>query len=276
MLAGRAEVTSSPEDARDVVAGPASAVQAQHGAMRSAGSSSWSLRESQDKELHRLLYLRQALVGQEHVVLDPPALRHRPPAVDVPADQVPAALVAWQQWWLDALALVVLQEGDDLASEGSVPRWVRGRIPLDGAPPLWRERSHALRTAAGSMPPDGRSSLVDPVLRAVADLVEEDAHRWTTQQRREMVADLARGDLDAVRRGSVPCPVVREVAEDVAFDRGVDPGRVRATVLLLDVEDDAGAWWREVAPGVALCSFDAALHPVTARVVLRRAFAARL
>ena len=167
--------------------------------MRFAGSSSWSLRESQDQEPNRLLHLRQVLVGQR-VVLDPPALRHRPPAVDVPPDRVPAALVAWQQRWLDALALVVLKEGDDLAD----------------------------------------------------------------------------GDLDTVRRGSVPYPVVREVAEDLAFDRGVDPGRVRATVVLLDAEDDAGAWWREVAPGVALCSFDAALHPVTARVVLRRAFAARL
>ena len=173
-------------------------------------------------------------------MLDPPVLRHRPPAVDVPADRMPAVLIAWERWWLDALALVVLQEGDDLSSAGSVPRWVQERIPLDGPPPLWRERSHALRAAAGSVPPDDRSSRVDPVLLAVADLVEEDAHRWTTVSTR-----------DGCARPSC-CSTSRTSRTTRA------PG---------------GARW---PPAVALCSFDAALHPVTARVVLRHAFAARL
>lgn len=95
------------------------------------------------------------------------------------------------------------------------------------------------------------------------------------QLRHDGDTTMATGDLWTVRRGFVPWAVTRGVAEDVIFDRGVDPDRVRATVLLVDVEDDAGTWWREVAPGAVLCSFDAALHPTTARAMLRHAFTAR-
>lgn len=37
--------------------------------MRFDGSSSWSTGESQDKGLHRLLYVRQAVVGRAETVL---------------------------------------------------------------------------------------------------------------------------------------------------------------------------------------------------------------
>jgi hypothetical protein len=67
--------------------------------------------------------------------------------------------------------------------------------------------------------------------------------------------------------------VVREVAEDVAFDHRVDAGEVRAWIFALDVH---GSWWQRWAPGVVLCSFTAAEHPHTARVVLQDAFTSRM
>lgn len=242
----------------------------------SAGSSSWSTGESLDPELHRLLYVRQALVGQAEAALDPPALRHRPPAVDVPADQVPAALAEWGRWWRSTLTLVLVQQGHDVPGAEIVRGWAQRSSPPEDASPHWHEEGTALHDAYEAVRPEGAHRLSEPVLRAVVDQVEMDAHRWVNQHHREVTALQATGDLWTVRRGSVPWAVTREVAEDVVFDRGVDPERVRASTLLADVEDDAGTWWREVAHGAVLCSFDAALHPVTARVMLRHAFTARL
>ena len=46
-------------------------------------------------------------------------------------------------------------------------------------------------------------------------------------------------------------------------------------MVLLDVEDDAGTWWREPFPGMVLCSFDAAAHERTSRTMMRAASTAR-
>jgi hypothetical protein len=59
------------------------------------------------------------------------------------------------------------------------------------------------------------------------------------------------------------------VAEDVAFDRSVDLGDVRASAVVLDVE---GSWWHLLAPGAVACSLAATAEPETAQLVLRRAF----
>lgn len=118
--------------------------------------------------------------------------------------------------------------------------------------------------------------MADPVLRAVADLVEEDAHRWASAHGEAVWSAAHPRGLDQASRGSVPYRVTREVAEQVIAERAVDPDLVRASVVLLDVEDDAGTWWHEPFPGTVLCSFDAALHERTSRTMMRAAFTARL
>ena len=54
--------------------------------------------------------------------------------------------------------------------------------------------------------------------------------------------------------------LIRQTAEDVAFDRSVVVGDVRARAVVLDVE---GGWWHLLAPGIVLCSMAETAEPVT-------------
>lgn len=67
--------------------------------------------------------------------------------------------------------------------------------------------------------------------------------------------------------------VMKQTAEDVAFDRRVSIGDVQARVAVLPV---SGVWWQRAAPGAVLCSMSAASDPITAQVLLRDAFESRL
>jgi hypothetical protein len=62
---------------------------------------------------------------------------------------------------------------------------------------------------------------------------------------------------------------MKQVAEDVAFDRRVSLDEVQAKVAVLPVR---GTWWRRVARGAVLCSPAAAADPQTAHALLRDAF----
>jgi len=87
-----------------------------------------------------------------------------------------------------------------------------------------------------------------------------EAHRWVGRRRLG-----PRGEREAL----FPYRLVGQVAEDIAFDRSVDVGDVRASALVLDVE---GSWWHLLAPGIVVCSMAAAAEPDVAQLVLRQAF----
>lgn len=244
--------------------------------MRHAGQPSWFVRQDVDRRLHLLLHVRQALVGQAPVRLDPPALRHRPPPVDVPAEHLPAALAAWDDWWRDAVALAALEHGIDTAAVADAPAWARATDPLDASSPRWPELAQSVHDRYETVRPRDHSAVTDIVLRAVVDIVEEDARRWVSEHVEAVQSVQHAGGLDAAPRGEVPYRVVREAAEQVIVQRGVDPDLVQASVVLLDVDDGAGTWWREPFPGMVLCSFDAALDARTSRAMMRAAFTARL
>ena len=244
--------------------------------MRHAGRPSWFVRENTDERLHALLHVRQALVGREPVALEPPALRHRPPPADVPAEHLPGALAAWDDWWRDAVALAALEQGVEVSGAPDAPAWARSVDPLDASSPRLPELAQAVHDLYEVVRPGDHSAVVDPVLRAVADLAEEDAHRWASAHEEAVWSAAHLRGLDRASRGSVPYRVSREVAEQVIAERGVDPDLVRASVVLLDVDDAAGTWWREPFPGMVLCSFDAALDERTSRTMMHAAFTARL
>ncbi|MGY1843009.1 hypothetical protein [Modestobacter sp. SYSU DS0875] len=122
-----------------------------------------------------------------------------------------------------------------------------------------REALRARREQAGS-PPDFAALADRPALQRAAVDTFPHAHRWVNQLRLEQRDE---------REGSFPYRLVRQVAEDVAFDRRVDPGAVRASAVVLEVE---GNWWHLLAPGAVGCSRAAAADPTTAELVLRRAF----
>ena len=118
----------------------------------------------------------------------------------------------------------------------------------------------ARRERAGS-PPDFAALTDRPALhRAVVETWLE-AHGWVGQRRLDFPGEQP--------EGSFPYQLIRQTAEDVAFDRSVDVGDVRARAVLLDVE---GSWWHLLAPGIVLCSMAATAEPETAQLILRKAF----
>ena len=150
----------------------------------------------------------------------------------------------WTDWWTALLGVEVHRQEES---------------PDPGHPASWQVL-RAGRDRAGS-PPDFAALADRPALRrAVVDTFPE-AHRWADRMR-------GVGDRDE-RGGCFPYRLVRQVAEDVAFDRGVDVGAVRASAVVLEVE---GSWWHLPAPGAVVCSRGATAEPRTAHLVLRQVF----
>jgi len=67
--------------------------------------------------------------------------------------------------------------------------------------------------------------------------------------------------------------LVKQAAEDVAFDRGVDINDVDGIVLVLAVD---GVWSRLLGPGVAICSSAAAADTSSAYALLHAVFTSHL
>ena len=205
--------------------------------MQLAGPSSWVFTESFDEALVLALFLRDALalpVPPDRSV--PPPLAGDPVPDRSPALRADPAVAAglWARWW----ASLVHSAGERLA--GHERPW-SADDPMTAA-----RRSDA--GEAGSW----------DALRQAALLCAAEGSRWADAAERA-----ARG------RSAFPHDLVRGVAEDVAFDRGVDPGRVRASVVVLPV---AGDWWLAPAPGLALCSAAVPRDVRRAHLVVRTAF----
>ena len=209
-----------------------------------AGTTSWRFAESaRDDLLHVALFVRDA-VGLP--VVSGPAVPPRlagmvPDRRDLlREEELRDAGRQWAGWWAAVLGLEVHPQeppgADTLRALG------------------------ARRERVGS-PPDFAALTERPALhRAVVETWRE-AHDWVGQRRLDYSGEQG--------QGCFPYLLVRQVAEDVAFDRSVDVGKVQARAVVLDVD---GSWWHLLAPGTVVCSGAAAAEPETAQLVLRQAF----
>jgi hypothetical protein len=212
-----------------------------------AGSASWRFAESARDELpHVALFIRDA-VG---LPVPPGPLVPPPLAGDVPdhrgllseQDRQEAGL-QWVDWWATVIgsAVEARQAGPDPDRDT-----------------MWQALA-ARRERAGS-PPDFAALADRPALHRVVAETFPEAHRWVSQLGFEHREE---------PHGCFAYRLVRQVAEDVAFDRSVNVGDMRASAIVLEVE---GSWWHLLAPGTVLCSKAAAAEPSTAQLVLRSAF----
>ena len=113
-------------------------------------------------------------------------------------------------------------------------------------------------------PPEFTALADRPALRTAVAATFVEACRWTGEAKRSGM--------------SAPQPrfgwsLVKQAAEDVAFDHGVDVGDVDGTVLVLTVE---GMWSHMLGPGAALCSTAVAADAASAYALLRDVFASQL
>ena len=206
--------------------------------MQEVGPASWRFEESEGSLLHLALGVRDA---GSLPVADGPAVP--PPLVDAPPPVVlgeverQAAGEQWTGWWTALLEFQVRRT--DRATAGREPQGTRLLADLD---------------ALGA-PPDFAGLGDRPELRRTVVAVAADP--WDRRRRPEPPG------------GTFGYELVRQVAEDVAFDRAVSPDRVTGAAVVLDVQ---GPWWHALAPGVVLCSRAATRDLRTAHRVLREAF----
>lgn len=195
--------------------------------MRFAGQPSWRLSVGDEWMLGVALWVRDA-VGLPIDSADVP-----PPLADSPArssvldgEDLDDVGRDWLDWWHALLALQVARRANPLR-EGSFPDWVR-------------QCSSRLHDVGG--PDDDFAGLADaPALRRATVALFRDAHRGVDrvgpQQER-------------------PWGAIARVVDDVVAERGVTPGDLDGSVILLPV---VGTWWRLLAPGVVLASVEAYL-----------------
>jgi hypothetical protein len=209
-----------------------------------AGTTSWRFEESaRDDLLHVALFVRDA-VGLPVVPGSavPPRLAGTVPDHRdlLREDERQDAGRQWASWWTAVLGL------EDHSQE---------------PPDADAVRSLGARRERAGSPPDFAALTDRPSLhRAVVEAWLE-AHRWVGQRRLDFHGKQ--------REGCFPDRLIRQIAEDVAFDHSVDVGAVRARAVLLDVER---SWWHLLAPGTVVCSMAATAEPETAQLVLRQAF----
>lgn len=212
--------------------------------MELAGTTSWRFEESAgDDLLHLALFVRDA-VGL-HVSPGPAV----PPrlAGTVPdhrdllrEDERRVAGRQWDGWWA---AVLDLQDQSQHPPDADTARARR-----------------AGREQAG-YPPDFTALADRPALhRAVVDTWLH-AHEWLSRRRLDFRLEQ--------RGGCFEYRLIRQIAEDVAFDHSVHVGAVQGRAVLLDVE---GSWWHLLAPGTVVCSTAATAKPERAQLVLRRAY----
>jgi hypothetical protein len=209
--------------------------------MRYAGSRSWSFGTSAgDQLLHATLFVRDVFgLAPASRSLVPPPLSGRPAARVWESDWADRAQAGrdWTGWYLAALATRI---GSRRAALGD---------------------HLEVLNAVFDAPQFG--SLADQLgLQRAAQEAWIDGCRWSSS-------------LKPHRLGSEPpsSPIawelIRQAAEDVAFDRGTDIGDVHGQVVVLAVD---GVWWREAAPGAVVCSVAALESAETAHAVVRWAY----
>lgn len=215
--------------------------------MKVAGTTSWRFEESAGDDMpHVALFVRDAvgLAVPPGPAVPPPLSSAVPDHRGVLSDEERReAAREWAGWWAAVIGFEV--QAQPTASDPDLS--------------AVRETLRARHERTG-FPPDFAVLADRPALhRAV---VETFAHgrSWVNGLRLEHRSR---------RGGRFPYRLVRQVAEDVAFDRSVDVGDVRASALVLEVE---GSWWHLLAAGRVVCSAAATANSVSAQLVLRQAF----
>ena len=205
--------------------------------MQVAGSPSWRFEESEGQLLSLALAVRDGcgLPVPGGPGVPPPLVSPPPSAGELTPGQRREAARQWAVWWADLVDLEARRLAPDRTAAPAGPALLAA-LEAAGAPPDFSGLSDLpeLRSAARATP---------GVPRAAPD--RPGPH------------------------GTFAYELVRQVAEDVAFDRSVAAGEVTGAAVVLDVR---GLWWHEIGTGTLLCSRAAAEDPRAAHQVLRRAF----
>ncbi|WP_375480723.1 hypothetical protein [uncultured Jatrophihabitans sp.] len=214
--------------------------------MRLAETSSWRLEVKGGYLIELALFVREAagldLAGPAG---DLPSLIGAVPDVAgvLDAGVRRDAVDQWRRWWGQILELEFKDRQND-----------RGHARD-------RARRRVADHEAVCDPPDFEALADRPALRAAARASFAAFKQWESAR-----PSPAR---DGVSGSPLDWSVMKQTAEDVAFDCNVDIGAVQASVAVLPVR---GIWWHRVSPGCVMCSTDAAGDPVTVQVLLRDAF----
>lgn len=212
--------------------------------MRVAGAPSWRL-EGKNSDLCEFALFARDAVGLATVEDDVPPLIGAVPDLSriLDASAREAASDQWSDWWRAILDFEFQERLDAHADHAA------------------RARQRIVERVAVFDPPDFSSFAGWPDLRAAARPAFEPYTEWG--------ADRRAAGRDGSPHSPLDWSLMKQVAEDVAFDRRVSLDAVQAKVAVLPVQ---GTWWRRVAPGAVLCSPAAAGDPQTAHTLLRDAF----
>ncbi len=163
------------------------------------------------------------------------------------------------------LRSAVLDDGARVLAGQQWTSWFRQVLELElverTAPTPGRNRAQYLlaRHEAVCDPPDFAALADRPQLQAIARAVVTGHRSWSRSF--------------SWRGAELEWTLLKQIAEDVAFDHRVSIDRVRARIVFVPVD---GSWWTRVAPGCVLCSPAAAEHPVAAQALVRDAFVSGL
>jgi hypothetical protein len=222
--------------------------------MQDAGTPSWRWGESGSQLAHVALYLRDSygLAVPAHLDVPPPLTPAVAPAPAALSERDrDAAGQQWTSWWDEIIDLDVR----------------RREIEVPGNDARARVRALLAERERVADPPDFEALANRPELRRLVAASYEEACRWDGPPRRR------RSDPATERGAHFEWDLIRQVAEDVAFDRQVSIDAIDGRALILSVE---GLWWTRAAPGAVLCSAAVTTDPVLAQVVLRDAFLSAL
>lgn len=194
--------------------------------MHMVGRRSWRLSVGDDELLTAALIVRDAvgLVVEADDV--PPPLADAPPSSAVlDGEDLTAVAGDWLGWWRALVAAGV---------EGRRDEPPRGRKAFE----VWARRSAVRHESAGA-PPDFAGLGHAPGLRRAAVALFRDA-----------AAHQDRASLHGTLHER-PWADTRRAVDEVAARRGVDPGVLDGTVIVVPT---SGPWWRVAQPGFALAS----------------------
>jgi hypothetical protein len=215
--------------------------------MQLKGAPSWRLSVGDGHSVEQfMLFVRDAAMLQvpSDPVVPPQLLGTVARTIEFDPDEQRGVGAQWLSWWRDAVGLAVTRHHQN-GQEGGRPNGRQRIADLQAVsdPPLFTALSERL------------------ALQRAARASIEEFRLWPSTTRRRVTTARPAEQLEWA--------LMKQVAEDVAFDHAVSLDRVRATITVLPVE---GLWWRQIAPGVVFCSSAAVADRGTAHALLREAF----
>lgn len=217
--------------------------------MRFPGSASWRVDVKSGYLCVLALYVRQSagLMTAGTGLAGVPLLTGMVPAL---ADALNASVRReasdqWPSWWVE---IVDREFRDRQHRVGSAPARVPGHHQIAEQEAIYD-------------PPMFVSLRERPALQSAVRKAFPGFTLWESSQQP--------AGRDTAEESPLDWVVMKQTAEDVAFDRRVSIDEVQASIAILPV---SGVWWHCAAPGAVLCSVAAAADPIGARALLRDAF----